>query len=606
MKLRSKTLLALGAVGLLPIAVLGSLSFSVNRDELEKTVGSAQEALAVEAARGSEHALARLVEELRASVAMLPFDQLKDSDLTSALHIPYAQLQSVDALAVLGAQGAPVVAPLADRPQMPLGPEDVRIFLAHAPWQLAAEAGTALGAPYANSRGATRIAIAVRVSTQPLRVVAAEAALAEGEQAVAGIGRNGAVAMLLAGDGKVLASSALGKAQEGERELARTALLSQAPLTRIVQREGKPWLASSAPISSLGWAAVVMRPTRLAFAPALRVRTYIAYWAAVALLLTLLLGVMLSRQLTGPVAELRRFAKALHDGKYDEKAAVGSGDELGELADTFNHMATQVQRRDAEIRAWNDELQKRVEAKGAELRAAQDQILRTRRLAAIGSLGAGLAHELNNPLMAIAGLAAIVQRRPRDETQAAQLRQMQEQVVRVATIVEDLRRFSEQEREGAGRRFALEESVRNVLSRYEPDLSKRQIDLQLEIQPNLRAAEGDPIQIEQVVEQLVKNAIQAMPEGGKLSVGVAGIADDSVKLTVADTGRGIPAALRERIFDPFFTTKEKGTGGSGLGLSITHSIVEAHHGKILVDSAEGQGSTFTVVLPAAAAAAHLA
>jgi signal transduction histidine kinase len=88
-------------------------------------------------------------------------------------------------------------------------------------------------------------------------------------------------------------------------------------------------------------------------------------------------------------------------------------------------------------------------------------------------------------------------------------------------------------------------------------------------------------------------------------VGVADVAGDSVKLTVADTGKGIPQALRERIFDPFFTTREGGAGSSGLGLSITHSIVEAHHGKIIVDSAEGQGSTFTVVLPAAAAAAHL-
>ena len=123
--------------------------------------------------------------------------------------------------------------------------------------------------------------------------------------------------------------------------------------------------------------------------------------------------------------------------------------------------------------------------------------------------------------------------------------------------------------------------------------------------PGLRPAEGDPVQIERVVEQLVRNAIQAMPGGGQLSVRVAEVAGDSVKLSVADTGRGIPPALRERIFDPFFTIKGHSPSGSGLGLSITHSIVEAHHGKILVESAEGRGSTFTVVLPAAAPAAHL-
>ena len=604
MKLRIKTLVALGAVGLLPIGVLGTLSFSVNRDELEKTVGAAQEALAVEAARGSEHALARLVEELRASVAMLPFDQLAGSDLSAALHIPFAQLQSVDALAVLGPEGKVIVPPLADRPQMPLNQADLQAFLQHAPWQLAAEAGTALGAPYAISRGPVRLGIAVRVSARPLRVVVAQASLTDGEQAVSGIGRNGAIALLLANDGKVLAASSPQAATAAEQDLARAASSAQAPVTRQIDRHGEPWLASAAPITGLGWAAVVMRPAELAFAPALRVRSYIIYWAAAALVITLILGALLSRQLTGPVAELRRFAAALQEGRYDEKAAVESGDELGELAQAFNHMAGEVKRRDGEIRAWNAELQKRVEARGAELRDAQDQILRTRRLAAIGSLGAGIAHELNNPLMAISGLAALLQKHPHDEGQATMLLQMQQQVSRVAAVVEDLRRFAQQERTGSGRKFALEESVRTVIARYQPELSKGNIELQLEVQPGLRDAEGDPVQIEQVVDQLVKNAIQSMPAGGKLKVGVAEVAGDSVKLTVADTGRGIPAAVRERIFDPFFTTKERGVG-TGLGLSITHTIVEAHHGKILVDSAEGQGSTFTVVLPAAPPAAHL-
>jgi signal transduction histidine kinase len=108
-----------------------------------------------------------------------------------------------------------------------------------------------------------------------------------------------------------------------------------------------------------------------------------------------------------------------------------------------------------------------------------------------------------------------------------------------------------------------------------------------------------------VVEHLVRNAIQAMPSGGKLQVSLGELGGDSLKLVVADTGRGIASSVRERIFDPFFTTKDKGLNGAGLGLSISHSIVEAHHGRILVESVEGRGSTFTVVLPAAAEPAHL-
>jgi len=102
----------------------------------------------------------------------------------------------------------------------------------------------------------------------------------------------------------------------------------------------------------------------------------------------------------------------------------------------------------------------------------------------------------------------------------------------------------------------------------------------------------------------VQNAIQAMPSGGDLKIALSGVAGDAIKLTVADSGRGIPEEMRERIFDPFFSVKDQAKG-VGLGLSISHSIVEAHHGRILVDSAPGKGSTFTVLLPAAVAAAHL-
>jgi signal transduction histidine kinase len=117
-------------------------------------------------------------------------------------------------------------------------------------------------------------------------------------------------------------------------------------------------------------------------------------------------------------------------------------------------------------------------------------------------------------------------------------------------------------------------------------------------------AQGDPAQIQEAVAHIVQNAIAAMPNGGTLRVSLSDVNGDALKLSVSDTGRGIPKALRDRIFDPFFTTKEE-PSGIGLGLSISHSIVEAHHGKLLVDSAEGRGATFTIVLPAAAAAAHL-
>jgi len=378
----------------------------------------------------------------------------------------------------------------------------------------------------------------------------------------------------------------------------------RAPFSRVVAGpDGARWLASAAPVGGLGWTAVLAQPAAAALGPALRVRNYTLFWASVALVLTGALGLLVSRSLTVPIHRLKTSARALQEGRYEEPIGSFGRDELGELAQAFGHMAREIRRRDEEIRAWNADLQRRVDEKSEELKAAQDQILRARRLAAMGSLGAGVAHEINNPLMALAGFLAILQR-DGIAKQIPTLKKAQDQVHRVARIVEGMLQFTTQERAVQGRKFELAAPVRSVLQKYAPQLTRSGIEVAAELDAPLREAEGDPVQIEQVVEHLVRNAIQAMPGGGKLRVSLAAVGGDSLKLVVADTGRGIAPGVKDRIFDPFFSTKDDGKG-AGLGLSISHSIVEAHHGRILVDSVEGQGATFTVVLPAAAAPAHL-
>jgi len=609
MRFRSKIFAVLTVVGLLPLALLGFLSFTVNRDELERTATLSQESLAQEAARGAEHWVARGVEGLRLSISILPFDQLEAGEVAAALHIPYGQLQFIDALALLDEHGnlaAPLVAearPGSSRPAFTAA--DLPHFLSAVPLELALQAGTALGAPYLSASGEPHVAVAVRISSRPQRVVAAQFSLDELHAAMQEIARPPAVAFLVTTEGGLLASASPRPTPEPFAALVGAAAGAHAPFSRALPGPGgEQWIASAAPVGGLGWAAVLAQPASAALGPALRVRRYTIFWALVALVLTAALGVLVSRGLTVPIERLKKSAQALQEGRYREPIAAFGQDELGELARAFGHMAREIQRRDEEIRAWNAELQRRVDQRGEELKAAQDQILRTRRLAAIGSLGAGVAHEINNPLMAIGGFLALLQR-DAGEKQAVTLGKAQEQVQRVARIVEGMLQFAAQERAVQGRRFALAAPVKSVLQRYAPQIERGRIELSAELDGAAREAEGDPIQIEQVVEHLVRNAIQAMPDGGRLRVEIAAVGGDSLRLVVADTGRGIPAGVRERIFDPFFSTKDGAAKGAGLGLSISHSIVEAHHGRIVVDSVEGHGSTFTVMLPAAAAAAHL-
>ena len=602
MSFRTRLFAFLALTGVLPVALLGWLSFSLHRAEVERTVGRAQLSIAAEAARNVERTIAAGIDGLRLSVGALPLDQLSNAELASVLRIPYRQLPAVGAVALLGNDGKLLATPVyerdADKPDA-FSEVDLQSLLRHAPVALAGQTGTALGVPYRGSTGTTRLPVALRLDR--VRLLTAELSLKE---IAARLSQLPGTAFLAGQGGAALAGPA--DLSSDETQLAAAVVASRAPAAQLVRHaDGSEWLAAAAPVGAMGWAVGVAQPASTAFSGAVRVRDYTLFWAAVALLLTAVLGALLSRGLSQPVRELSQGVSALAEGRYDQTVQVDSRDELGQLADGFNRMSREIRRRDEEIRAWNAELQQRVDHRTAELKMAQDQILRTRRLAAIGSLGAGIAHELNNPLTAVSGLISLARKQLGESSpQAETLKQALEQARRVSKVVGDLRQFAEQERTHGGRRFPLSQPVQSALDLYAKELRDKRIEVRQELKDGLREAQGDPVQIQQVVAHLVQNAIAAMPEGGELRIGLTDVAGDALKLTVSDSGKGIPAEMRERIFDPFFTTKD-GAAGVGLGLSISHSIVEAHHGQLLVDSAPGRGATFTILLPAAAPAAHL-
>ena len=602
MSFRARLFAFLALTGVLPVALLGWLSFSIHRAEVERAVSRAQLVVATEAARNVERGVASGIDGLRLSVGALPLAQLSDAELASVLRIPYRQIASVGAVALLGKDGKLLARPVYERdagkPDA-FSDSDLQQLLRHVPLDLAGEAGTALGLTYRGSTGTTRVPVALRLDGA--RFVAAELSLKE---VASRLSQLSGAAFLAGPGGAALAGTAEVAAEEAQ--LANAVVGSRAAAARVLHRgDGSEWLAAAAPVGAMGWAVVVEQPASAAFSGALRVRQYTVFWVAVALVLTAVLGAVLARGLSQPVRELSEGVRALAEGRYDKTVPADSRDELGLLADGFNAMAREIQRRDEEIRAWNAELQQRVEHRTAELKVAQDQILRTRRLAAIGSLGAGIAHELNNPLTAVAGLISLARKQLGESSpQSETLKQALEQTRRVSKIVGDLRQFAEQERTHGGRRFPLSQPVQSALDLYADQLREKRIEVRQDLKDGVREAQGDPHQIQQVVAHLLQNAIAAMPEGGELRIGLSDVGGDALKLTVTDSGKGIAPEMRERIFDPFFTTKE-GAAGVGLGLSISHSIVEAHHGKLLVDSAPGRGATFTILLPAAAPAAHL-
>lgn len=223
----------------------------------------------------------------------------------------------------------------------------------------------------------------------------------------------------------------------------------------------------------------------------------------------------------------------------------------------------------------------------------EEQLRRADRLSALGELSAGMAHEIRNPLGSIRGTAEILQDGidPADKRYEF-TRILIKEVDRLNRVVQDFLDFARPSAVERGR-VDVNETLVEVLTLTRQQTLKNKVRAELEAAA-VPAVSGDHEQLKQAFLNLVLNALQAMPEGGTLSVSTAAT-DGQVQVRFADTGPGIPPESLEKIFNPFFTTRQEGTG---LGLAITHRILQGHGGRIAVDSRAGEGAVFTLTLPA--------
>jgi two-component system, NtrC family, sensor histidine kinase HydH len=230
-----------------------------------------------------------------------------------------------------------------------------------------------------------------------------------------------------------------------------------------------------------------------------------------------------------------------------------------------------------------------------EIQHLKREIARSQRLASIGRLAAGVAHEIRNPLSSIKGFATYFKERyhdtPKDHQTAEIMIQEVERLNRViGQLLEFARPMSIQRRA-----TQLDLLIRHSLKMVEGDARQKGITLNVERDPHINTVNIDPDRIKQVLLNLFLNAMEAMAEGGDLSVGVIPVnTNRSIEITVSDTGPGIKPEDLPNLFDPYFTTKPSGTG---LGLAIVHKIIESHEGKIQVKSVSGEGTTITMVIP---------
>ncbi|HEX9006429.1 MAG TPA: ATP-binding protein, partial [Bacteroidota bacterium] len=318
------------------------------------------------------------------------------------------------------------------------------------------------------------------------------------------------------------------------------------------------------------------------------------------LALTTIVGLVISRGMTRPIQHLMAGTTEIARGNYDVQIAVRGKDELSFLAQRFMEMSASLKEKITLLGQLNEDLLARnrdLDETLQQLRTAQEKLLRSERLAATGKLTAQLAHEINNPIHNIQScLKTALTRLPREVKGRDLIDVAYDEVNRLSRLTVQMLDFYRNTLvDEEMKPVDLNSLLTDVLALTQNELRQNNIQVTTEIEPALPEVKGSRDKLTQVLVNLVSNARDAMPNGGRLEVR-AHARDGTVRIMVRDTGVGIPKENLNRIFDAFFTTKAK-VSGVGLGLSVSYGIVTLHRGSIEVESSVGKGSSFTVVLP---------
>jgi len=313
------------------------------------------------------------------------------------------------------------------------------------------------------------------------------------------------------------------------------------------------------------------------------------------LVIALTISISINRNVTHPVRELVKGTKKIAEGDLSYSIPTKTQDEIGQLASSFNQMTQDLKKADEKLLDWGKTLEQKVDLRTQELRSTQNQLFQSEKLASLGKLAAGVAHEINSPLTGILTYSSLLLKSKEDkDPEKEDLEVIVNETNRCKKIIKGLLEFARQttpEKTLSDINEVIEKSI-DLISHQ---ASMQSVRIDKKIKPDLPEIMIDVGQIQQVFINLLLNAIESMPEGGTLTVSSA-IENRMVAVSFADTGIGIPEENLSRIFDPFFTTKDQGKG-TGLGLSVSYGLIERHRGKLEVKSKKGKGTTFTVKLP---------
>jgi signal transduction histidine kinase len=414
---------------------------------------------------------------------------------------------------------------------------------------------------------------------------------------------NAQYTFILGLDGHLLSSTFAGEPEEADRLALKPEQVTSLDksFTRTIELGGRSFQAAYSPLiirdQMTGVLGVVLSSDYVVEAEATS-RYRLSLIFAGGLMGVIVMGYILAQSIARPIMKLRRISQAVAAGDLNQASGLRRSDEIGELATAFDVMTYQLRKRTEQAaRLYAETIKRNQELAdaNAKLQSAQQQLVQSEKLAAVGQLTAGIVHDVKNPLAVIKGLAEeLREARGIDPASLDQLNIIRDNASRANTIVTDLLKFARQSTPES-KLQDIRETVNSAVRLTAYLARKGKVEVVTDLPKGPVMVMYDAQQLEQVLINLIQNAIQAMPHGGTLRANVS-VAEGAVGIAVQDSGIGIPKENLSRIFDPFFTTKPAGEG-TGLGLSVSFGIVSRHGGRIDVTSQVGKGSTFTVLLP---------
>jgi len=302
---------------------------------------------------------------------------------------------------------------------------------------------------------------------------------------------------------------------------------------------------------------------------------------------------------TAPIKRLSEAVASFAEGQLGQVVATKRGDEIGKLVVGFNIMAEKLNKAYADLEGKIEASNKELEIAYQMLIQRQEQLIQSEKMAALGQLSAGIAHEIRNPLTSIKiFIQSLAQESDLAESQKEDFRIIVKEIDRINEHITLFLNFARPE-EPQFQSINITELLKGPLNLLAAKLKNSGIHLVISLADVQPSIQGDHKQLAQVVLNLLLNAVEAMPQGGTLTLGSAVTVtpesrQEFLQLIIKDTGHGVPEKDRPYLFDPFFTTK---AGGTGLGLSVAYSIIQKHSGRIEVESELGRGSAFILSLP---------